>query len=460
LKISLDQKPRLDRAEVPAAMNNHVLAYFFSALSLLMSGMLIIRLRPPFSLMVWFPNLAAGALAPVWFAAGIAGGALGLAEGAPAAVASGAIGAAVMGEFLVRLVRPHSGVVHVFGPEWGHSIPVERFTHMLRRRWSPVMPGSPQPLWERDLAFWTVPETGRPLLCDIWQPPDSKARSGLAILFFHGSAWYMLHKDLGTRVFFRHLVAQGHVVMDVDYRLYPETDIGGMVGDVKRAVVWMKRNASRLGIDPEQVVLAGASAGGHLSLLAAYATDEVSLTPDDVCGEDLTVRAVIAYYGPSDLFAVYRHTDQQRLRLADPPRKGTQQHGFKYAGRLDLLLGGSPDEVPRAFMMASPISHVHSGCPPTLLIQGESDWVTPVNAARELHRRLVEAGVTSVNIVLPHTNHGFDLLLPRLSPSAQAALYEVDRFLALMSVPHDALEGGLNVKTNGPPAPVLCGAAV
>jgi acetyl esterase/lipase len=111
-------------------------------------------------------------------------------------------------------------------------------------------------------------------------------------------------------------------------------------------------------------------------------------------------------------------------------------------------------------MMASPISHVHSGCPPTLLIQGDSDWVTPVDAARELYRRLGEAGVPSVNIVLPHTSHGFDLLLPRLSPTAQAALYEVDRFLALMSVPHDALEGGLNVKTNGPPAPVLGGAAV
>jgi acetyl esterase/lipase len=419
-------------------MVQHLLAYFFALLSLLMSGMLLIKLRAPYSLMVWFPNMTGGALAPLWLAAGVTGAALGLANGAPAAVVAGAVGATVMGEFLVRLAGPHSGVVDSYGPEWRRGIPDEQLTNMLRRRWSPVMPGSPEPRWERDLAFWTVPDTGRPLLCDIWQPPDHKARSGLAILFFHGSAWYLLHKDFGTRVFFRHLVAQGHVVMDVDYRLYPHADVGGMVGDVKRAVVWIKRNATRLGINPDRVVLAGASAGGHLALLAAYAPNHASLTPQDVREEDLTVRAVVSYYGPSDLFAVYRHTNQQRLRLADPPQ-AAQQYGFKYAGRLDLLLGGPPDEVPDAFTMASPISHVHSGCPPTLLIQGESDWVTPPEAARELHRRLVEVGVPSVNIVFPHTNHGFDLMLPRVSPSAQAALYEVDRFLALMTLPRNAL---------------------
>jgi acetyl esterase/lipase len=34
--------------------------------------------------------------------------------------------------------------------------------------------------------------------------------------------------------------------------------------------------------------------------------------------------------------------------------------------------------------------------------------------------------------VYPQTEHGFDLMLPRYAPAAQTALYEVDRFLALM----------------------------
>ena len=67
-----------------------------------------------------------------------------------------------------------------------------------------------------------------------------------------------------------------------------------------------------------------------------------------------------------------------------------------------------------------------------LLIQGEPDVIQPVEATRELHRRLVDCGVPAVNIIFPLTNHAFDLLLPVVSPPAQAAHYYLDRFLALM----------------------------
>jgi hypothetical protein len=40
--------------------------------------------------------------------------------------------------------------------------------------------------------------------------------------------------------------------------------------------------------------------------------------------------------------------------------------------------------------------------------------------------------VLVINLVLPHGEHGFDLVLPRISPAAQSSLYELDRFLALM----------------------------
>jgi acetyl esterase/lipase len=55
-----------------------------------------------------------------------------------------------------------------------------------------------------------------------------------------------------------------------------------------------------------------------------------------------------------------------------------------------------------------------------------------VAATRELHDRLVENGVPVVNIIYPLTNHAFDLLFPQVSPPAQAALYYLERFLALM----------------------------
>jgi acetyl esterase/lipase len=47
--------------------------------------------------------------------------------------------------------------------------------------------------------------------------------------------------------------------------------------------------------------------------------------------------------------------------------------------------------------------------------------------------KLKEAGVKVVNIVYPYTNHAFDLILPQVSPSAQSAWFEIDRFLACMT---------------------------
>jgi len=55
-----------------------------------------------------------------------------------------------------------------------------------------------------------------------------------------------------------------------------------------------------------------------------------------------------------------------------------------------------------------------------------------VSATNLLFEQLVAAGVPAVNIVFPHAEHGFDLVLPRWSPAAQAALYYEERFLALM----------------------------
>ena len=85
------------------------------------------------------------------------------------------------------------------------------------------------------------------------------------------------------------------------------------------------------------------------------------------------------------------------------------------------------------YALASPVTHVDPACPPTLLIQAEKDLLVPADATCTLYKKLVEAGVPAINIILPWSDHIFDLLLPQLSPPAQSALYDVDRFLALLS---------------------------
>ncbi|MEZ4669427.1 MAG: alpha/beta hydrolase [Anaerolineae bacterium] len=415
-----------------------VVAYLLSFFCLILNALLFVQLGPPYNFMfLWIPQLLHHALSPVLVVIGAAGAVLGWRYNAPLAIVAGVSGAGMSVMYIWSITRPHPGFTLAFGTEWQSKIPPQLKTHLLQSRWNIGLPQIKAPRWERNMPFWTIPVSDRELLCDLWQPNDDITPSGLAVIFLHGSAWYLSDKDFLTRPFFQQLTAQGHVVMDVAYRLCPEVDIYDMVGDVKRAVAWLKRNASEYHVDPERIVLAGASAGGHLAMLAAYAPDHAQLTPPELANYDLSVRAVFSYYGPPDLRVAYQHMKLART-IGLPkleiglPGAAEQKKNFQDAGRLDTLLGGHLHEIPEIYELASPVCHVHAGCPPTLLIQGTLDCITPATAAQELHRRLVECDVPAINIIFPWTQHGFDLLLPQISPPAQAALYEVERFLALV----------------------------
>ena len=96
------------------------------------------------------------------------------------------------------------------------------------------------------------------------------------------------------------------------------------------------------------------------------------------------------------------------------------------------MLGGSAAEIPETYKLLSPIMHVGSHCPPTLLLQGADDVFELAPGVREIQARLREAGVPVVWVEFPHTEHGFDLIAPQISPVAQAATYDVERFLAML----------------------------
>jgi acetyl esterase/lipase len=435
---------RFDYSEDPIGERNNprakpmiIAAYLLSFLCLILNGSLFVKLKPPYSLFLWLFQLFAVVFSPVLAILSLLVAGLGWMYHAPIAVAAGLLGAVISAIYIVRVTSAQPGFDLAFGKDWMTKILASLETHMLKRRWNLGLPRSGKPVWERDVPFWTIPGTDRKLLCDVWQPPEGTARSGLAFIYLHGGNWYLLDKDFATRSLFRHLVSQGHVVMDVAYRLCPEVDIHGMIGDVKRAIAWIKDNASRYQVNPERIVLAGGSAGGHLALLAAYTPDAPALTPQELQGRNLSVRAVVSYYGPTDLRACYEHLDEKRTIglpkvMIGVPASGEIKKNFADAGRLDILLGGHPHEVPEIYDLASPVMHVRPGCPSTLLIQGEPDIIAPITATRELHRRLVECGVPAVNIVYPLTNHVFDIL-PEVSPPGQAALYYMERFLALMA---------------------------
>jgi len=381
---------------------------------------------------------------------GCLGALLGLFTRDGLALLAGLLGAAVSVEHIRKTTTPHDGFAQAFGPDWESRIPPQRRVRMLPTRYLPRAPESPAGDWQQDMMVGTHHETGDPLLADLWQPSAGAPRSGLGVIYLHGSGWHILDKDVGTRFFFRHLAGQGHVILDLAYTLAPKAGLHAMLADVKRAIAWFKSHAAEYGVNPERIVLMGGSAGGHLALLAAYTPNHSELDPADVQA-DTSVRGVVSYYGLVDLAANQRFFDEYYGDMfADSPDMEQRfRDGFAWLaentryipeyGRavtptemISGFLGGSPDELPDLYALASPINHGGAHCPPTLLLQGLADVGGMQPDVQRLHQALGQAGVPSVMVEFPNTGHGFDLIFPRWSPAAQAALHDVERFLALM----------------------------
>ena len=234
--------------------------------------------------------------------------------------------------------------------------------------------------------------------------------------------------------------------MDIEYTLAPATDVPGEVHDVKRALIWLKQNAAAYDINPERIVLIGGSAGGHLALLAAYTPNDPALQPDGST-IDTSVRAVVSFYGPTDFLDVYDDVERTRLRLTK--RKRIRPYGALVESLLRLsglvppgtpiesagnyvahLLGAEPSERIDLYQQLSPAARVGPHCPPTLLLQGSDDVFGLAPGVRRLHESLRSAGVPSALLEFPHTEHGFDLLLPHISPATRTATHGVEQFLA------------------------------
>jgi acetyl esterase/lipase len=431
------------------------LAALLGVLSAILSVLVV---RPVNSYRGFIGKSTATAQTPALTVLGLLTAALGARSRSRFAVIAGALGASVGAFYISRVTGSHDGHDRAFEPDWKQRIPPDAAGRMLQHRRSLRLPRVPTPGWARDVPFWTIPGTDRQLLADIWEPAAGVERSGTAIVYLYGGSWHSFDKDVLTRPLFRQLTAQGHVIMDAAHRSCPETDVIGMVGDVHRAVAWIKANAERYRIDPERVVVMGGSSGAHIALLAAYAPREPKLVPEELHGADTSVMAVVSWYGiPEMASAVERWLGQEGA--GSPPPVPDRKEPGRIVNLLNTLmmgrpltaaqsppappvrqlvrnlLGVEPGEAAEAmYELASPIHHVNTACPPTLMFQGTHDAVVPLEAARRLHRALEAAGVPVVYVEYLWTEHAFDQMYPPLAnPAAKAALYDLERFLVAVA---------------------------
>ncbi len=124
---------------------------------------------------------------------------------------------------------------------------------------------------------------------NIYKPKGATQKLPV-ILDIHGGGWYYGDKELNS-YFCRSLVRHGFAVVDISYRLAPETDIFGQVKDVCLAADYIFDNAEKYGLDKRNMFIAGDSAGGHISALIANIINDESLKKKFGVNPSWTLRA-------------------------------------------------------------------------------------------------------------------------------------------------------------------------
>jgi len=241
---------------------------------------------------------------------------------------------------------------------------------------------------------------GTELRAHVFSPDKPGGQRRSAIVLFHGGGWTM-GEPAWTFARAKHFAERGMVAIAAQYRLSDQKEVTPheAMADARAVIRWVRVHAGSLGVDPKRVVAYGWSAGGHLAASAATfdgetAKDGVSARPD-------------------------------ALVLMSP---AVSLVGDGWVQRL-LMGRGSARDI-------SPDEHVRKGLPPTLVLQGDLDTVTPMTGAKRFCERMRAAG----NVCELHVYEGFGHLftpagipddgMPQPDPAIVAdASTRTDRFL-------------------------------
>jgi acetyl esterase/lipase len=223
------------------------------------------------------------------------------------------------------------------------------------------------------------------LKMDVYRPLANVVGNGAGIVVVHGGSW-----SGGVRNDFpqwnQWFADNGLTVFDIDYSL-TQPNYSSAIGDVKSAVVEIKKRSAEFNISPDKIILLGRSAGGHLALITAYSA----------ANSDESVAAVISVYAPTDLLWDYDNLSNEYV--------------IDGRGTLSNLLGGNPyqsDEIRKRYLQTSPIENVSAETPPTLLIHGGKDQLVRLENMNRLARKLNEFKVRNETLDIPYGQHGFD----------------------------------------------------
>lgn len=249
------------------------------------------------------------------------------------------------------------------------------------------------PRYERTDGVVYAQRQGKDLTIDVVRPAKP---NGIGVLLLVSGGW---KSSVGS---FRPwmtapLLRRGYTIFAVYHISQPQATIMEITEDMHRAVRFIRHHAKEYGVDPQQLGVTGGSAGGHLSLmLATRGAPGAPDTADTVDRESSAVQAVAIFYPVTDLLNLGDSTEN--LHDGGPPKSFVKGFGpnatnlaiWKVIGR-DL----------------SPIFHVHSNLPPTLIYHGDADALVPLDQSQRYQTEARKVGGAVELVVHPGGRHGW-----------------------------------------------------
>lgn len=284
---------------------------------------------------------------------------------------------------------------------------------------------------------------GASLTMDVFTPAKDK-RNGLGVIWVVSGGWYSSPEAISpanVSRFVQPILDRGYTVFAVCHGSAPRFTIPEAIGDLNRAVRFIRHNAKRYEIDPDRIGIYGGSAGGHLSLTQAInPAPPNEKSPDPIDRVPSNVQAVAAFFPPTD-FLNYGGEGKSAIGAGGILQNFQASFDFRtFDDETKKFVTIIDDkQIRKIATQISPLYHVDPNDPPTLIIHGDADALVPYEQATRLIQKLEEAKIESKLITKLGANHGwagmendtatigewFDQHLTRRSPATtQAAAKE------------------------------------